>query len=234
MTRKRFIHCCQCNAIHNFSQFDEVPAFEFNEEKLVYMKKSMNDRKSFLVNHHRHKLEILKQTSESVVVGKSYFEPCYAVYLNVTNGFKHYVIKKYRTTIESPLNYELKPGFFREIIKSVSFDYDKIFTLISHPKWGNSFLMKYSSKCIETLNKILSYAKSGCFDDSLLTTGTPQIYYAPLPEHLFNLISKDISSSVQEDIPEDTRVFLKEQNNPGGVLNVILRKDMKIISDHQE
>ena len=113
MIKERFVRCCQCNEVHNFSEFDDLPVFDFDENKSEYIKKTLNEGKLFLMKHHGHELQELRRFGESYMIGDIFSNPFNPVYYNVTNGIEFFVLKKHRSCIDSPVSYKLISGHFK-------------------------------------------------------------------------------------------------------------------------
>jgi hypothetical protein len=94
MIKERFIRCSQCNKVHNFTEYDDRSIFEFDERKNSFIEKSVNDGKSFLMQHYGHEMQELRKHGENFIEGRSYSDPFKTVYYNVTNGLDRFRNKK--------------------------------------------------------------------------------------------------------------------------------------------
>jgi hypothetical protein len=68
-----------------------------------------NDRQAFLQRHKGHQIEELIPLS-GPISDKPYTEPLKIAYFEVTNGKRRSVIKRWRSTIDDPLTYEIIEG----------------------------------------------------------------------------------------------------------------------------
>jgi hypothetical protein len=212
--------------------FDEFPEYEFDVGSSVYTEKSRNDAREFLTRHYGHEMEELRTEGEKFVDGNSFRNPFKDVYYNVTNGTDQFIVKKHRTSIDSPVSYMINPGSFRIIIEPPSFDSEKFSLLVSHFEWGNQFLAEHENELGSALEEILGTIKEHGLDRRWTLWQGPGVEIMTLPEKLFLQFLEILERLVGRELPQETVDFLKEQNAPGGGLQIILHKKIEILPDN--
>lgn len=101
------IRCIQCNEVMNATEWDSCPEYIWDSGEIKEIE--MSDKKAFLQKHKRHEIEELTPVS-TPVSDKPYIEPIKTCYFEATNGNETFLIKRWRSTIDSPFAYEIIGG----------------------------------------------------------------------------------------------------------------------------
>jgi hypothetical protein len=108
MVRAKFIRCRNCDAIHHISPFDKAPVYTVLSDGIE--ETSTDDWREFMQRHANHKLEPLESTGEQHFTHGSPANPMGVGYIEVTNGYDHFLLRRSRKSITEPLTYELIEG----------------------------------------------------------------------------------------------------------------------------
>jgi len=225
---ERFVRCSECNEVHNFSLHDDTPEYVFSEKKSQYSKNSMSDGKSFLIKHQGHTLQELHKKGECFIEGKTYNDPMKNVYYNVTNGIEMFILKKSRSDAGAPVSFELSAGTFSVTQDGPVFDLDKIGKVISHPRWGNSFLHNHSEEFFNTLKDLSSEIRFSHLDNSSVLETSPEIRCCRLPGKIIEKLVRNLSRLLSRELPRDAVEFINDQKDFGGCLNPLFRRKLQI------
>lgn len=101
------IRCIDCNNVINMTEGDFSPHYEWHEGEIK--EQEVNDRQIFLQRHKGHKTERLIPIT-SPISDKPYAEPLKIAYFEATNGKRRFLIKRWRSTIDDPVIYEIIDG----------------------------------------------------------------------------------------------------------------------------
>ena len=108
--QRRLIRCVECNEIISMTEYDFSPEYRYDEEKDCFIELTKNDREHFVTKHKDHSTEELNVNGASFVSQSPYSDPLKTCYFEATNGRENFVIKRWRDTIEDPVEYELFKG----------------------------------------------------------------------------------------------------------------------------
>jgi hypothetical protein len=112
MGSEKFIRCCVCDAIHHVSPFDKTPVYNCLGNQLD--ERPVDDWRVFMERHAGHRLEPLKASGETFFPCGSPRDPMNVAYVEVTNGYDRYLVRRGRRSIQEPLSYELVSGRLAE------------------------------------------------------------------------------------------------------------------------
>lgn len=106
----RLVRCKECNEVINMTGSDFVPEYRHLEESQTFLEIARDDRKAFQLRHATHPLEELILVPDSYVSRHPYSDPVGVGYFEATNGRDRFLIKRWRESIDTPLNYQIIPG----------------------------------------------------------------------------------------------------------------------------
>ena len=124
----QIIRCTSCNEVCMKTPYDQWPEYETSRDgSLTTVRETQrDDYRDFLATHRGHRLEGLRIVEDSYVSEQSYTEPVKESYFKATNGRETFVIKRFRTQIQEPLQYQLVKGDFELRCKSVDIQSEAI------------------------------------------------------------------------------------------------------------
>lgn len=101
------IRCIDCNTVVNMTEWDLCPHYAWHKGEIE--EQEANDRETFLQRHKGHNIEELVPLTPPIS-DKPYTEPLKTAYFEATNGKRRFLIKRWRSTIDAPLAYEIIEG----------------------------------------------------------------------------------------------------------------------------
>ena len=225
--QRRLIRCVECNEIISLTEHDFSPEYRYDEEKDCFIEQTKNDREPFVTKHKDHSTEELKVNGASFVSQSPYSEPLKTCYFEATNGSENFVIKRWRDTIEAPVEYELFKGHIEitdpkvevqttHIRRQIEADMDH---LIPEEKI-NRFIKKVETVVSQLNPKTL-------LEDSL-ESDCPSVMYCRLMDNTIDSIveqSKDIFNRKEAVAIQD---FIYENIDYDGVMAPLVRFHFEI------
>lgn len=108
MLNPKFIRCRNCDAVHRVTAFDNAPNYSVSaggtNETVA------NDWQDFMARHAGHRLEPLEATGQSYFPDGRSSDPMAAGYIEATDGKETFLLRRFRSSIQEPLRYELVAG----------------------------------------------------------------------------------------------------------------------------
>lgn len=104
MARDKFILCRSCDAIHHVTHFDKAPGYSVIGGDV--QESPVDDWRDFVTAHAGHVLEPLEVTGETYSPSGSALDPMGVSYLEVTNGNARMLLKRTRTAIDEPVQFQ--------------------------------------------------------------------------------------------------------------------------------
>lgn len=104
MANGKFILCRNCGSVHHVTVFDRAPKYSVRDGESN--PSPANDWREFMNNHAGHRLEAVKALGELYTSGTSTADPMAAGYLEVTNGYQNFLLRRYRQSIDEPVRFE--------------------------------------------------------------------------------------------------------------------------------
>lgn len=108
MDDHRFIWCRNCDVVHHVSRFDREPIYRFVDGEVE--ERPANDWRAFMDRHAGHRLEPLVVTGEDYLPAGKAFDPMSIGFFEVSNGCETLLLRRSRSTIEEPVQYEIVEG----------------------------------------------------------------------------------------------------------------------------
>ena len=112
----RWIRCVECNEVAHITDYDCSPQYHCDKNLEEVIERPMDDTRNFMVKHRHHKMEELYIIKDSFMSEGAYVEPLKVSYFDATNGKERFVIKRWRESINNPLQYELIPGYVKTAV----------------------------------------------------------------------------------------------------------------------
>jgi hypothetical protein len=103
MVNDQFIHCCECDAVHRVTPFDEGPVQNVLHDAVL--QSAADDWRAFRERHAGHKQESLQLTGASYTVGDFTRHALGSIYLEATNGRARYLLRQWRNAADEPFAY---------------------------------------------------------------------------------------------------------------------------------
>jgi hypothetical protein len=101
------IHCIDCNKLIHMTEGNFCAHYEWQEGEI--REQEDNDRKAFEQRHKNHRTEELIPVTPAIS-DKPYAEPLKTSYFEASNGKRRFLIKRWRSTIEDPCEFEIVDG----------------------------------------------------------------------------------------------------------------------------
>jgi len=101
------IRCIDCNKVINMTEWDHCPQYAWHNGEII--EQVGNERETFRQRHKGHTIEELVPLTPPIS-DKPYTEPLKTAYFEATNGKRRFLIKRWRSTIDDPLAYEIIEG----------------------------------------------------------------------------------------------------------------------------
>jgi hypothetical protein len=112
MGSEKFIRCCFCDVLHHVSRFDKAPTYSLVGNE--FEERDTDDWRLFMEQHVGHRLEPLKATGEKFFARGAPLDPMAVGYIEVTNGQDRHLVRRARTSVQEPVEYELVRGYLAE------------------------------------------------------------------------------------------------------------------------
>ncbi len=106
----KLVRCIQCNEVVNMTGYDFVPEYRHSDESQTFLEIARDDRRAFQLRHATHTLEELTVVSDSYVSRQPYLDPVGVGYFEATNGRDRFLVKRWRESIDTSLNYQIISG----------------------------------------------------------------------------------------------------------------------------
>jgi hypothetical protein len=223
------IHCVDCNDVINMTEGDFSPHYTLHEGEIK--EQEGNDRQAFLQKHKGHKTEQLTPLTP-LISDKPYTEPLKIAYFEATNGGRRFLIKRWRSTIDEPLAYEIIEG-------SIALTHGKVRAQAEAIKKqlkaeNNLFISK--KKLDYFINAILAEVKK--LDPDTLEVSaegeTPLISYYQLGSDCVERIVTRCDGTFDRHELNLLRDFIMEHNEYDDVMTLVAEKKFTIKTRPQE
>jgi hypothetical protein len=124
MDKEKFIRCRKCDVLHRVTPFDNAPIYVFKANDLE--KQATDDWRLFMEQHAGHRLEPLRGTGEKFFPSGSPSDPMSVAYIEVTNDYDQFLVRRGRKTIQEPFRYELVLGRLANVGPRLEVQQDEI------------------------------------------------------------------------------------------------------------
>ena len=108
-----WIRCIECNQVAHITDYDRFPQYHCDRNLDEITEKPVDDTKRFMTQHINHRMEEITVIKNSFISEGRYGEPLNVSYREATNGKERFVIQEWREDVNSPLRYELIPGYIK-------------------------------------------------------------------------------------------------------------------------
>jgi hypothetical protein len=223
------IRCIDCNKVINMTEEDFSPHYTWHEGEIE--EQEGNDRQTFLQQHKGHKTEQLIPLT-SPISDKPYAEPLKIAYFEATNGKRRFLIKRWRSTIDDPLIYEIIEGSIVVTNGKVRAQTEAIEQQLKAEH--NSFISGAKLNCF--INAILTEVEK--LDPDTLEVSaegeTPLLSYYQLGSACVERIMKRCQSTFDRHELNLLRDFIIEHNEYDDVMTVVAEKKFTIKTRPQD
>lgn len=227
----RWIRCVECNQVAHITDYDCSPQYLCDECLEEITEKPMDDMKYFMAQHKHHKIEELTVIKSSFISEGRYGEPLKVSYFEATNSKDRFVIKGWREDINSPLQYELIPGYIKTTF-TLEVQSNEIRKQMSEEIKGSPIAETKIERFIQIVEKVVSQSPSRDKIEITVETDNPLISYCKINN---NFIREILSLSGEIFDAEELRgleQFIYQNNNYNGPMTLLLKKTFTIKRKH--
>jgi hypothetical protein len=223
---KTLIRCIDCNEVINMTEEDFTPIYTWHEGEL--QEHEANDREIFDSVHKDHKTEHLTPLT-TPLSDKPYREPVKTSYFEATNGIKNFLIKRWRSSIDEAVMYEIMDGRLELTRGSVRAQTEAIKKQLKADYGSPTPMTDEKVECFLTaIHKEIE--KLDPADLVLSVEGeTPLIAYHLLSNNCVERILIRCQEKFNHDELQMLREFIREHNVYDDVMTVMLHTDFTVI-----
>ena len=217
------IRCIDCNTVVNMTEWDRCPHYAWHKGEIK--EQEGNDREIFFQSHKGHNIEELIPLTPPIS-DKPYTEPLKAAYFEATNGTRRFLIKRWRSTIDAPLTYEIIEGSIVLTNGKVRAQAEAIKKQIRMEH--NSFISEKKLDCfVKAIEKEVESVDPYTLEES--TEGeTPLISFYTLGTECVDRILTRCQDTFNQNELKLLRDFVIEHNEYDGVMTVVAKKEFTI------
>ena len=223
----RWIRCVECNEVTHITDYDCSPQYHCDKNLEEVIEKPMDDTRNFMVQHKHHKMEELYIIKDSFVSEGAYVEPLKVSYFDATNGRERFVIKRWRESINNPLQYELIPGYVKTAVNlEVQSDEIRrqIRNEIQHPPITEAKIERF----IKIIEKVVSRFSAGNKIEITAETDTPLISFckmdASFTREILSLSGEIFDAKELKEIEQ----FIHRNNDYDEPMTLLLKRTFAI------
>ena len=223
MDKARYIWCRKCGAIHHVTDFDRSPIYIGADDEAL----PANDWRDFMARHAGHRLEPMAATGNSQFVS----DPMAVTYLEVSNGVETLLLRRSRTSIDAPLNYEIAKGSFIENGASLEIQEQAIRKEMKlHFRWSPAAPLndEQISRFVFLFRQIVSRLDPAAAQDNLYSDSDEDVSYCRLDAaSIENLIESCGSYFPPTDLAS-LRRFIETHSDADDVMALVKRRTVAV------
>jgi hypothetical protein len=217
------LHCIDCNKIIHMTEWDFCDHYEWQEGEIKELEG--NDRKAFEQRHKNHRTEELTLVTPPIS-DKPYAEPLKTSYFEASNGQRRFLIKRWRSTIDDPCEYEIIDGRLKIVHGKVRVQTEAIkkqfrmeHDVAIAEKKLNCFVMAIQEEVKNLDPDTLEVSAEG---------ETPLISFCQLGSESVKRILKRCQEKFNRHELKLLRDFVIEHNEYDDVMTVVAKKEFSI------
>jgi len=214
--------CLQCNEIFCPTRYDTYPSYDIDVGNGTLKEVKRDDFSDFKITHKGHKIEELQVIKGSFCSHYAYWEPVREDYLQVTDGFEVYTIRRWRKHISEPLKYQIVNFDIilgNPILEIQSSDIEK-------QMMADTDRFMFTKAKIKKFVKLFKSFVSRLRLDDVLECGfsvdDPMLSYARLNDEVRETFLDNCHSKFNETEIENLRAFINENSEYDDVINIRL------------
>jgi len=228
---EKLIRCIRCNKVipkfGSFGDFAEdslLPGVEWSSE-------DQDEQKEFFRLHEGHLLE------ELFIDGRTFFsdKPCFEImktaYVEASNGKQRFLIRRTRDSLVRPTSYELIPGKMQVAGLSLEIQEDQILKEISRMNGSFPLRPEKVQKFLDAFREEVKSIPADSLSDEFETTlpgETPSLTYGNLSENRWEGVLRRCGDVFCPSELELVEKFIRENRQPGNVLDLLIKKTILI------
>jgi hypothetical protein len=229
MDNGRFIRCRNCGAIHHVSLFDRSPVYDLVAGEV--QEKQVDDWRAFMDRHAGHKLEPLQSTGNTVFPRGSACDPMNVAYVQVTDGKQSVLLRRSRSSIKEPFDYELVDGSLVQTEVCLEIQADAIRKEMQlHFSWAPA--MPLSDEQINFFIACFGQVVQGLDPETLCANdfdSADQTSYCQLPQSVIDELLMKCCGYYSANHLAALRRFAEEHRDHGDVMALIKRSTIVFV-----
>ena len=230
---EKLIRCTQCNQVvpcygsfGDFSESSTLPGVEWSPEDI-------SGQRDFFHDHHDHVIEEIFIDPATFISDKPCYEPNKVSYFEASNGRERFLIRRTKNSLAQPAFYEIIPGKLR--ISNVSFQIqeDDLRKQFSEDNRSVSLKEEMAKTFIQAFQKeVQSIAPEKLSEEVEITEEgeTPLLVYGSLKKGHWERVLQRCQKDLQQNDLQKIRHFIRENQNPGDVLSLVIQRELSILT----
>lgn len=227
---ERFIRCRQCNQLLPvfcvFGDFegDLLPGVEWSREDVDF-------RRDFASAHANHSREELWINSETIFSERPSLEPVRTSYFEATNGREIFLIRRTKSGLAHPAQYEILPGQMEILNLNVEIQETELRRQISAEQRQPILSAEKISFFIEAFREEAAAVSPRRLSEAAEETAegeSPAILYASWKERRLAKILERCARRLQPAELNWVREFISRHRRPGDVLSLLVHRRLSL------
>jgi hypothetical protein len=224
---KTLLRCHDCNRLLLLGPHNQAPAFRLRAGDPEPVEIRRDDEADFRTAHARHRLSELSVVEGSAVSEGWWADPMRVSYFEATDGRETVVVRRRRTQIDRPVNYEVVPGMID--VRAVCIEVQsRDLARQLEVELGRDLSPRLVARFVNAVEEISSSLEPEDVEEICADSRDPLVSYARLDEkHVMAILDL-----LRPDVPADTlrrlHRFVLENSEGNDVMNLLIRKAFTI------
>ena len=230
MDNGRFIRCRNCGAIHHISPFDRSPVYHLVAGEV--QEKQVDDWRAFMDRHAGHRLEPLQSIGNTVFPSGSACDPMNVAYVQVTDGTQTVLLRRRRSSIEEPFDYELVDGSLVQTEVRLEIQADAIRKEMQlHFSWAPGMVLsdEQISFFIACFGQVVQTVDAETLCANEFSDSDDQTSYCKLPQPVIDQLLMKCCGYYSANQLAALRQFAEEHRDGGDVMALIKRSTIVFV-----
>ncbi len=231
---KKFIRCRQCNQIlpapllsADFEASASLPGVEWSDD-------DSNFCREFTFSHRQHPQEVLWIDPETIFSEKPSYEPVKTSYFEATNGCQKFLIKRTKSGLEHPAQYEILPGQMKISNLEIKIQESDLQRQISADRTSSAPSAERVSEFITAFNQEVAAILPHRLLEAIEATeegDSPRFIYAALKQERWEKILDRCARNFQSSDLKWIREFIRNHQQPGEVLSLLVHRKISFLTE---
>ncbi|OGP84631.1 MAG: hypothetical protein A2Y95_12145 [Deltaproteobacteria bacterium RBG_13_65_10] len=224
---KSLLRCQECNRLLLLGPHNQAPAYRLRAGEPEPLEIRRDDEADFRAAHAKHCLDELRVVEGSVVSEGWWADPMRVSYFEATDGRETVVVRRHRTKLDRPVNYEVIPGAIE--VRAVSVDVQsRDLARQLEAELGSDLAPPLVMRFVDAVQEFAGSLEPEDLEEICTDPRDPLVSYARLDEkHVIAILDL-----LRPDVPAETlrrlNRFVVENSEGDDVMNLMIRKAFTI------
>lgn len=182
-----FLFCADCTAVHRITRSDRAPIYLADGSQTA-----ADDMNAFLYLHGKHRLQLLRRSSDAEVISHPRWDPMCRVAWEVSDGETYFVVSFGRSGIETPREYSIAPGRIRVEGQSVEVDADALHRVIDEALYPHASPTQKIRALVDACRRLVSTAPFEMIEPLEEARDDPRVELACLPDSIAASLAAEV------------------------------------------